>query len=541
MDRYDYIVVGGGSAGCVTAARLVREFGARVLLLEAGPLDTHRLIDMPAGFVKLLFRPSPFVNVYESEPQASLDGRRISMLQGHVLGGGSSVNAMTYTRGVPSDYARWDEAAGGTGWDWASLLPYFRKHEGNQRLNTPTHGIDGPLKVSDAHHPICDASRAFLHALQEMGVAYTADVNSGVQDGVTLVQSTTYKGKRCSAAHAFLDPVRSDRRLTLKCNTRVTGLMFQGKRAVGVVFAENSGGAVHTAFANNDIILTAGAYASPQLLMLSGIGPANHLTQMRIAVRVDLPGVGQNMQDHNSVALVAQTKTACGYFGEDRGARMIINGLQYLWFGSGPVASTSSEVMAFVRSADSVTEPDLQLYCAPVMVPTPLLIPPPTHGFTLLANLIKPQSRGSMRLRSDDPAATPIIEPNWLADPRDLRTIIAGLRYLRTVTQTNPMLRIIDQVLGPEPILNSDKELGVYCKAVTSTNFHPVGSCRMGSDTDPSAVLTPSLEVRGVTGLRVFDASIMPSIISANTNAPVMAVADRAVDLMMTGAAKERG
>jgi len=540
LDRYDYIVVGGGSAGCVTAARLVREFGARVLLLEAGPPDTHRLIDMPAGFVKLLFRPSPFVKVYESEPQASLDGRRISMLQGHVLGGGSSVNAMTYTRGAPSDYARWDEAAGRPGWDWASLLPYFRKHEGNQRLNTPAHGIDGPLKISDAHHPICDASRAFLHTLQEMGVAYTADVNGGVQDGVTLVQSTTYKGKRCSAARAFLDPVRSDRRLMLKCNTRVTRVVFQGKRAVGVEFGDNSGGAVRTAFADNDIILTAGAYASPQLLMLSGIGPANQLTQMRIAVRVDLPGVGQNMQDHNSVALVAQTKTACGYFGEDRGARMIINGLQYLWFGSGPVASTSSEVMAFVRSADSVAEPDLQLYCAPVMVPTPLLTPPPAHGFTLLANLIAPQSRGSMRLRSDDPAAMPIIEPNWLADPRDLRTIIAGLRYLRTITQTSPMLRIVDQVLGPEPILNSDKELGAYCKAVTSTNFHPVGSCRMGSDADPSAVLTPKLEVRGVTGLRVFDASMMPSIISANTNAPVMAVADRAVDLMMTGAAKDR-
>jgi choline dehydrogenase-like flavoprotein len=516
---------------------LVREFGARVLLLEAGPPDGHRLIDMPAGFVKLLFRPSPFVTVHESEPQKSLDGRRVPILQGHVLGGGSSVNAMTYTRGASADYVKWQEASGDAGWGWDSLLPYFTKQEGNQRLNSAAHGISGPLKVSDAHHPICDASRAFLQTLQEMGVAYVPDINSGQQDGVTLVQSTTYKGKRCSATRAFLDPIRTDERFVLRCRASVTRVLFEGKRAVGVTFTEGSGRSLQTAYADNEIILTAGAYVSPKLLMLSGLCPADDLAKLGITPLVDLPGVGQNMQDHNSVSLVASATSACGYFGEDRGIRMLMNGLQYLWFGSGPVASTSSEVMAFVKTADAGAEPDLQLYCAPVMVPTPLLAPPAAHGVTLLANLIAPRSRGSMRLRSADPKAAPIVDPNWLSDPSDVRTLVAGLRYLRDITDTSPMKQMVERVLGPDPKMQSDAELAAYCKAVTMTNFHPVGSCRMGRDGDRSAVLTPSLRVRGVEGLRVFDASMMPHIVSANTNAPVMAVADRAVDLMMTGAA----
>jgi choline dehydrogenase len=537
LERYDYIVIGGGSAGCVTAGRLVGEFGARVLLVEAGPTDAHRLIDMPAGFVKLLFRPSPFVTVYESEAQPSLDGRSVSIMQGHVLGGGSSVNAMTYTRGVPGDYKKWDKATAGAGWDWDSLLFYFRKQEGNQRLNNEAHGVDGPLKVSDAHHPICDASRAFLHTLQGLGVTYISDVNGGSQEGVSLVQSTTYKGRRCSAVRAFIGPIRADRRLTLKCTALATRLLFDGSRAVGVEYVEGKGRSVEKAYANNGVVLSAGAYASPKLLMLSGIGPAEHLAKLGIEVRMNLPGVGQNMQDHHSVSLVARTNGAYGYFGEDRGWRMLKNGLQYLLFGSGPVASTSSEVMAFVKTKDAGPEPNLQLYCAPVMLPTPLLMPPDANGITLIANLVAPLSRGSMRLRSSDPAAPPVIEPNYFGDPRDLQALIEGVRYLRTIVDAAPINGLVEQTLGPDPNIKSDAELGAYCKAVTTTNFHPVGSCRMGLDSDPLAVLTPKLEVRGVDGLRVFDASMMPSIISANTNAAVMAVADRAVDLMMAGAA----
>jgi choline dehydrogenase len=537
MDRYDYIVVGGGSAGCVTAARLVSEYNARVLLLEAGPADNHRLIDMPAGFVKLLFRPNPFVTVYKSEPQPSLDGRAVAIMQARVLGGGSSVNAMTYTRGVPADYARWNDAVGGAGgWDWSSLLPYFKKHEGNQRLNNAAHGIEGPLKVSDAHHPICDASRAFLHTLQGMGVPYIPDANGGNQEGVSLVQSTTFKGRRCSAARAFIDPLKMHPRLTLRCDSQATRILFDGSRAVGVEFKPGTG-SIEKAYADNEVILTTGAYASPKLLMLSGIGPSADLSRLGIKVRVDLRGVGQNMQDHNSVSLAVQSDSACGYFGEDRGLRMLINGLQYLCFGSGPIASTASEVMAFIKTQPALQNPNLQLYCAPVMIPTAQFMPPMTHGFTLLANLITPHSRGSMRLRSSDPRETPVIEPNFLADPRDLRTAIEGIRYLRSVVKSAPMNRLAKRVIGLDSDKQSDAELAAYCKGVTETNFHPVGSCRMGLDSDPSAVLTPQLTVRGLTALRVFDASMMPSIISANTNAAVMAVADRAVDLMMARAA----
>ena len=534
MDRYNYIVVGGGSAGCVTAARLVTEYNARVLLLEAGPTDAHRLIEMPAGFVKLLFRPNPFVTVYKSEPQPSLDGRAVTVMQGHVLGGGSSVNAMTYTRGVPADYARWSDAVrGAEGWDWSSLLPYFKKHEGNQRLNNAAHGINGPLKVSDAHHPICDASRAFLHTLQGMGVPYTPDANGGNQEGVSLVQSTTFKGRRCSAARAFIDPLRSHPRLTLRCDTRATRILFEGTRAIGVEFAKAGNGSIERAYSDNEVILTSGAYASPTLLMLSGIGPAADLSRLGIQVRVDLPGVGHNMQDHNSVSLVVELDSACGYFGEDRGWRMVANGLQYVCFRSGPVASTASEVMAFVKTEPTLSDPNLQIYCAPVMIPTAQFMPPMTHGFTLLANLIAPHSRGSMRLRSSDPRDMPIIEPNYLADPRDLRTAVDGVRYLRGIITSAPMSSLTKRVIGLNPDIQSDAELSAYCKSITETNFHPVGSCRMGGDSDPSAVLTPQLAVRGVTALRVFDSSMMPSIISANTNAAVMAVADRAVDLMM--------
>ena len=537
MQRYDFIVVGGGSAGCVTAGRLVKEFGAKVLLLEAGPPDTNRLIDMPAGFVKLLFRPSPFVTVYESEPQSSLSGRSVSIMQGHVLGGGSSVNAMTYTRGVPLDYKKWDDAAGRAGWDWDSLLPYFRKQEGNQRLNNHAHGVDGPLKVSDAHHPICDASRAFLQTLQALEIDFVPDVNGGRQEGVSLVQSTTYKGRRCSAVRAFIDPIREDRRLTLKCEALATRILFEGSQAVGVEYVEGERRTLEKAFANNEVVLSAGAYATPKLLMLSGIGPAEQLSKHAIEVRLNLPGVGQNMQDHYSVSLVAPTNGAYGYFGEDRGLNMLKNGLQYTLFGSGPIASTSSEVMAFIRTKDASADPNLQLYCAPVMVPTPLLKPPATHGITLIANLVKPESRGSMRLRSADPGTPPIIEPNYCGDPRDLQALVDGIRYLRTIVETAPISCLVEQTLGPDPELKSDDDIGAYCKAVVTTNFHPVGSCRMGLESDPFAVLTPKLAVRGVTGLRVFDASMMPSIISANTNAAVMAVADRAVDLMMAGAA----
>jgi choline dehydrogenase len=531
--RYDYIVVGGGSSGCVTASRLVREFGARVLLLEAGWPDNHPLIRMPAGFVRIIFNPGRFVTAYQSEPQPALGGRSVSILQANVLGGGSSVNAMTYTRGTRADYDRWDQAIGGRGWAWADLLPHFVRLEANQRLGAPQHGTDGPLKVSDAHHPITDTSRACLLTLQEMGIPFTPDVNAGDERGATYIQSTTYRGERWSAARAFIAPIANDPRLTIKYRSPALRILFEGTRAVGVEHGVDGTTRTAQVFAGNEVILTAGAFISPKLLMLSGVGPAAHLTDLGIGVRVDLLGVGQNMQDHNDATLTVSTDRNYGYSGEDRGWRMLVNGLQYLLFKSGPVTSTGSEVTAFFNPENPAGEPTIQLYCMGTLYPTPGSRKAPPPGATLFANLIAPKSRGAMRLRSPNPGDPPVIDPGWLSRDEDVRALVAGVRFLRKLTQTQPFRRMVTGELTPGSDAVSDEHLANYVRKVTSTNWHPVGSCRMGPDTDPSAVLDANLRVRGTENLRVFDASMMPSIIHANTNAPVMAIADRAVDLMM--------
>ncbi len=386
---YDYIVVGGGSAGCVTASRLVADFGAKVLLLEAGFPDRHPLIRMPSGFVRMLRDPDRFMVGYESVPQPALGGRTVTVLQANVFGGGSSVNAMTYTRGTCSDYDRWDKSVGGVGWGWSDILPHFIRQEGNQRLGAPLHGVDGPLKVSDAHHPPTDISRAFLVTLQEMGLPFTPDVNCGDERGATYIQSTTYRGTRCSAAKAFIEPCAQDKRLTVKFNSAALRIVIQRGRAIGVEYAD-SAGRKFVAMASREIILTAGAFITPKLLMLSGIGPAEELRKHGIHVLVDLSGVGQNMQDHNDASLIIETKYNYGYSGEDRGLRMLINGLQYLLFNSGPVTSTGSEVTAFLNPECPGSDPIIQLYCVPKILPVPGCGPASEPGATLIANLIAP-------------------------------------------------------------------------------------------------------------------------------------------------------
>jgi choline dehydrogenase len=529
--KYDYIVVGGGSAGCVTAARLVADFGANVLLLESGSRDWHPLIHMPSGFVKMLLDPDRFMVGHESLPQSALGGRTVNVLQANVLGGGSSVNAMTYTRGTRGDYDRWDKAIGDLGWGWADILPHFIRQEGNQRLGTPLHGVHGPLKVSDAHHPPTDISRAFLLTLQAMGLPFTPDVNSGDERGATYIQSTTFRGRRCSSAKAFIEPLAHNKRLSVKFNSPALRIVIEGGRAIGVEYADVGRGRT-LAPARCEIILTAGAFISPKLLMLSGIGPAPELRKHGIRVLVDLPGVGQNMQDHNDASLVVETKGNHGYSGEDRGLRMLRNGLQYLLFNSGPVTSTGSEVTAFLNPQSLGSDPTIQFYCLPKILP--MLggsVPPP--GATLIANLIAPKSRGSIRLRSADPRDRPIVDPGWLTRQEDVSTLIAGVRFLLELTRTSPFAEKVARVAAPDPECHTNEQLERYIRQVTGTNWHPVGSCRMGTDEDPTSVLDPELRVRGVKGLRVFDGSMMPGIISANTNAPIMAIADRGVSLMM--------
>ena len=531
---YDYIVVGGGASGCVTAHRLVKDHGARVLVLEAGPMDDSMLFRMPAGFFKML-GGSPYLNIYESDAQPMLNGRSTKVPQANVLGGGSSVNAMIYMRGKPEEYDEWDKASGGAGWTWRHMLPHYTRLEGNQRLNSVTHGMDGPLKVSD-HLYICDMAHIFLQTMQGMGVPFTNDFNSGRQYGAGFMQLTTHKGRRCSAATAFLKPTLKDKRLTLKTGAHATRVLFEGDRAIGVEYVQN--GQVNKALAAQEVVLCAGSYVSPKLLLLSGIGPAAHLRQHGIEVKVDLPGVGQNLQDHHEVPVSAYTNGAYGYFGEERGVKMIINGLQYLLFGSGPVASNGAETCAFVNPITRGEDTTVKIYCVGMIyLDRDVSDVKPDHGVTFTCCLMRPKARGSVRLRSANPADNLLINPNFLGHPDDLAIEIAALRYGREILASRPMSDVIAREVLPGPDVQTDEELTAFCKRTVKTNYHPVGTCKMGVDSDPMAVVTPDLKVRGVENLRVFDVSMMPNLISANTNAPAMAIADKAVGLMMREAA----
>ncbi|ANY79635.1 sorbosone dehydrogenase [Microvirga ossetica] len=529
--RFDYIIVGGGSAGCVVASRLVAEHDARVLLIEAGPRKVSRILAMPAGYMKFLARDT-YLTMHKVVPQPQLEGRSPIVPQAKVLGGGSAVNAMVYIRGHAEDYDSWDEALGGAGWSYEGLLPHFIRQEGNDHLGKPYHGVRGPLKVSHlGQHSAM--SRAFVQALQEKGVPYNADFNGARQAGVGFMQHTIdwEARRRCSTVDAFLRPVLSNLKLTIVADTVATRIRIENGRATGVEVKGPSG--AETFHADSEVIVAAGTYMTPKLMMLSGIGPAGVLSQHGIAVQADLPGVGQNLQDHHEVPIVASTTGAFGYFGQDRGFAMVGHGLQYMLFKSGAVTTTGVEACAFI-DPDGNARPTLQLYCVPtVYLDRDVSGVEPTHGVTLNPCLLRPKARGSVRLASADPLAAPQVDPQFFGDPEDLRLTVAGLRYAREVLATSPVRGMVDREIFPGPDVMSDEALAAHCRRTVKTNYHPVGTCRMGRETDRDAVVTPDLKVRGIEGLRIVDASIMPTITSGNTNAPVLAIADKAVDILM--------
>ena len=525
METFDHIVIGGGSAGCVVANRLVTQHGSRVLVVEAGGSHHRRpFVDIPAGAFKMVFGGGDYLERYVSAQQPSLDDRTVDLAHGNLVGGGSSVNAMTYMRGLARDYDRWDAELGGAGWGWKDLLPYFVRQEGNGRLTGASHGVDGPFKVQD-HRYICKLASLFIDATASLGINRRDDFNAGETRGVGLTQISAFNGRRCSAANAFLDPLRADRRLTVQTGARASRILFDGNRATGVRYAQ--GGTVREARCDGEIFLTTGTFNSPKLLMLSGIGPADHLASHGISVISNVPGVGQNMQDHNMVPVMALTAPGYGYYGEDQGLRLAWNMLRYALGRRGPLSSNGSEALAFVNPDNPSDDPTLQIYCLGFLPPGVNDKP----GMMLCPTLIRPKSVGWLRLASADPKHKPIISPNYFSAPDDLASMVRGVRFCRDILRADPLAKIITGEIAPGSAAKSGEELAAFCRQQTFTNYHPVGTCRLGGDHDPMSVVDARLRVRGVAGLRVCDASVMPRIPGANTNAPTMAIADKCVDL----------
>jgi len=536
MKEFDYIVAGGGSAGCIVAARLVKEGNARVLLLEAGRDEYHPVLKMPAGYMKFL-ASDKYLTLHQTEPQPQLNGRGVIVPQAKVLGGGSTVNAMVYMRGHRQDYADWNSALGNQGidWSWESLLPHFTAIEDNDHLGPPCHGVDGPMKVSHLGH-FSPLSRAYVKTMQGMGIAYTPDFNTGNPFGIGFMQHTIngQTRQRCSVVDAFINPLRDDPRLTIVTGALVEEILFDGDCASGVRYLAD--GEPRQARATREVILAAGAYQTPKLLMLSGIGPQEQLSAQGIGLRHHLPGVGKNLQDHYEVPVVASTNGAFGYYGQDRGWPMVKAGLQYMLFKSGPVTTTGVETCAFFDPLDFSATPTIQMFCVPtVYLDRDVMGADPGHGVTVNSLLLRPKATGEVTLRDAAASTLPVIDTQIFGHPDDLARTLAGFRFARRVIAASPIAQMVSEEIFPGADITSDEAITEHCKRMVKTGYHPVGTCRMGHDNDPLAVLTDDLRVRGVRRLRVVDASMMPNIISGNTNAAVMAVAHRAATLLLEG------
>ncbi len=520
--RYDYVIVGAGSAGCVLANRLTADPTTSVLLLEAGPPDRKAEISVPAAFSKLFKTEYDWDYTTTSQPQ--LAQRSLYWPRGRTLGGSSSVNAQMYVRGNALDYDDWAKR-GNTGWSWDEVLPAFRRSECNARGANEFHGGDGPLSVQDLRSP-SPLTRAFLDAAIQSGIALNPDLNGAAQDGVSPSQVTQRRGHRASTARAFLGPVRRRKNLTVLTAAQATRVLFEGTRAVAVEYRREN--RIEQAPAG-EVILSGGAINSPQLLLLSGIGPRDDLESLQIPVVHHAPAVGCHLQDHLSVPVIATIRGTNSLLAAQKPRQLA----RYLLARRGMLTSNVGEAMAFTRSARDLPAPDLQFIFAPVEFIEHALAPPPGHGITCGTVLLQPASEGAITLMSADPFAAPRIEPHYLSDPNDddLRVLIAGVRLAREILRAPALASAVEAELWPGDTARTDDELGEFVRQRAETIYHPVGTCRMGPD-PRSSVVDPHLQVHGIDGLRVIDASVMPTIVRGNTNAPTIMIAERAAELL---------